>query len=99
MNLDDTIFIMKHPTRRGIIQRLVNEPHYCHQLGTEMKVSDQLIKKHLLIMEKKGLVVSVTGPSENGGPPADYWFLVKNINLRIDFTSTFLQTSLAVVDK
>jgi ArsR family transcriptional regulator len=60
LDLNLLLRILENPMRRRIIERLSQEPNYPLRLSKEFSLGQQLIAKHLKIMEDSGLVKSLT---------------------------------------
>jgi predicted transcriptional regulator len=83
--------ILSNPTRRKILQKLVQEYHYPLQLSRELRISQQAITKHLKIMEQLGVVECVTEKSETG-PPRKMYIPTKNLVLTINLGPQLFET-------
>ena len=62
-----TLRLLQNDVRRGILERLVREPHYPMQLADLLNVSQPAINKHLKELERGGLVTKEKVPSDKGG--------------------------------
>ena len=58
-----TLRLLQNDVRRGILERLVREPHYPMQLAELLNVSQPAINKHLKELERGGLVTKEKVPS------------------------------------
>jgi predicted transcriptional regulator len=74
--LDAVLGTVENPIRRRIISKISEEPNYQLQLSKELKISQQLVAKHLFTMEKAGLVSSAFQDSPRGPQRKEY--LLKN---------------------
>lgn len=74
--LDAVLGTVENPIRRRLISRISEEPNYQLQLSKELKISQQLVAKHLLTMERAGLVSTITQDSPRGPQRKEY--LLKN---------------------
>jgi predicted transcriptional regulator len=74
--LDAVLGTVENPIRRRIISKISEEPNYQLQLSKELKISQQLVAKHLVTMERAGLVSSVSQDSPRGPQRKEY--LLKN---------------------
>ncbi len=74
---------MENPTRRRIISKISEEPNYQLQLSKDLKISQQLVAKHLLTMEDAGLVSTVSQDSPRG-PQRKEYLLKKSFSVTID---------------
>jgi ArsR family transcriptional regulator len=54
--LDVLLSVIENPTRRRILEALVREPHYPLQLSRELGMSQQIIMKHLKVLEDYRMV-------------------------------------------
>ncbi|MDE1858020.1 MAG: ArsR family transcriptional regulator [Thaumarchaeota archaeon] len=74
--LDAVLGTVENPIRRRIISKISEEPNYQLQLSKDLKISQQLVAKHLFTMERAGLVSSVSQDSPRGPQRKEY--LLKN---------------------
>jgi predicted transcriptional regulator len=81
--LDTVLQVIENPVRRMIIKRLSEEPCYALQLSKELGLGQPLVAKHLSIMEKAGLVTSMTESSPTG-PARRRYSLAKSISITMD---------------
>lgn len=81
--LDTVLQVIENPVRRTIIKRLSEEPCYALQLSKELGLGQPLVAKHLAIMEKAGLVTSMTESSPSG-PARRRYSLAKSISITMD---------------
>ena len=58
-----TLRLLQNDVRRGILERLVREPHYPMQLADLLNVSQPAINKHLKELERGGLVTKERSPA------------------------------------
>lgn len=82
-NLDILLKILENPIRRKIIERLSQEPNYTLQIAKELGLGQQLVAKHLKIMEKCGLVKSNIQRSP-AGPQRRVFGLAKSLSITVD---------------
>jgi len=82
-NLDRLLKIIENPIRRKIIERLSQEPNYTLQLAKELGLGQQLVAKHLKIMEKNGLVKSIIQNSP-AGPQRKVFGLTKSLSITLN---------------
>lgn len=75
-DLDAVLGTVENPIRRRIISKISEEPNYQLQLSKDLKISQQLVAKHLITMEKAGLVSTVSQDSPRGPQRKEY--LLKN---------------------
>jgi predicted transcriptional regulator len=81
--LDAVLGTVENPTRRMIIARLSEEPNYQLQLSKELKISQQLVAKHLATMEDAGLVSTISQDSPRG-PQRKEYLLKKSFSVTVD---------------
>ena len=81
--LDAVLGTMENPIRRRIISRISEEPNYQLQLSNELKISQQLVAKHLTTMEKAGLVSTVSQDSPRG-PQRKEYLLKSSFSVTVD---------------
>jgi len=82
-NLDRLLKILENPIRRKIIERLSQEPNYTLQIAKELGLGQQLVAKHLKIMENCGLVKSNIQSSPTG-PQRRVFGLAKSLSITVD---------------
>jgi ArsR family transcriptional regulator len=82
-NLDEFIKILENPIRRKIIEFLSQEPSFSLRLSKQLSLGQQLVTKHLNIMEKAGLVESKIEDSPRGAQRRIFW-LSKSFSIIID---------------
>ena len=75
--------ILENPIRRRIVGRLSQEPNYPLQLSKELGLGQQLVAKHLQIMENSGLLRSSIERSPTG-PSRKIYRLNKSISITLD---------------
>lgn len=85
-DLNSILTILENPTRRDIIKRLSEEPNYTLQLAKDLGLGQQLVAKHLKIMEDAGFVTSSIESSPQG-PNRRTYILNKSISVTLDFAS------------
>ena len=83
LNLDLLLRILENPIRRSIIERLSQEPNYPLQLSKDLSLGQQLVAKHLKIMEDSGLLKS-TIASSPAGPQRRMYELGKSVSITIN---------------
>ncbi|HKT21973.1 MAG TPA: ArsR family transcriptional regulator [Nitrososphaerales archaeon] len=81
--LDAVLGSVENPIRRRIISKISEEPNYQLQLSRELKISQQLVAKHLFTMEKAGLVSKVTQDSPRG-PQRKEYLLKSSFSVTVD---------------
>lgn len=83
--LDAVLAVLGNPVRRRIIKRLSEEASYPLELSGDLSVNQQLITKHLKVMED---VQVVRGERESSpyGPARRMYNLIKSVSLTIDFS-------------
>jgi len=75
--------ILENPVRRKIVERLSQEPNYSLQLSKDMSLGQQLVAKHLKMMEGSGLLKSEIKRSP-AGPQRRIYELKKSISITLD---------------
>lgn len=89
--LDSILQVIENPVRRRIIKRLSQEPGYALQLSKELGLGQPLVAKHLMIMERAGLVTSTMESSANG-PRRKKYSLAKSVSITMDVApNTFIE--------
>lgn len=81
--VDNMLSLLENKVRRGILKRLVKEPHYAYQLAEQIGVSQQAITKHLNQLEKAGMIQSEKIPSSKG-PEKRIYSVQTSFSIRID---------------
>jgi predicted transcriptional regulator len=95
--LDSVLGMVENPVRRSIVKRLSQEPSYPLQLSKELRLGQQLIAKHLAVLEEAGLVASSMEPSPNG-PERKEYSLKRSISLTLDFAPNLYSERLVSLD-
>ena len=83
MDLDLLLKMLENPIRRSIVERLSQEPNYPLQLSKDLSLGQQLVAKHLKIMEDSGLLTSEI-ESSPAGPQRRIYQLNKSVSVTID---------------
>lgn len=68
ISLDDMLRVLENTTRRSILTKLTKESHYPLQLSRKLNISQQLVMKHLKVLEDAGFVTSRMVKSPEGPP-------------------------------
>ncbi|MDG6914102.1 MAG: helix-turn-helix domain-containing protein [Nitrososphaerota archaeon] len=89
--LDAVLGSVENPIRRRIISRISEEPNYQLQLSKELKLSQQLVAKHLTTMERAGLVSTVSQDSPRG-PQRKEYLLKNSISVTVDLAPNLFRT-------
>lgn len=82
--LDSVLEILGNPIRRRIIKSLSREPDYALRLSRELQLDQQLVFKHLEVLERLGIVRCEAEPSPHG-PPRKVYSLNKSVSVSLDF--------------
>ena len=96
-DLDLILMILENPTRRFIIKRLSEEPNYPLQLAKDLGLGQQLVAKHLRVMEDAGMVASSVEASPHG-PKRRIYTLNRNISVTLDVSTHFFKTKIVFFD-
>ena len=83
MDIDDLLSVVENPTRRRILELLVNEPSNTLRLSKEIGVSQQAVVKNLVMMERSGMVTSYR-ESSNMGPERTVYVPSARFTLVVD---------------
>jgi predicted transcriptional regulator len=75
--------MLENPIRRRIIERLSQEPNYPLQLAKELGLGQQLVAKHLKVMEDSGLLKSSI-ESSPAGPKRRIFELNRSLSITLD---------------
>jgi len=89
--------ILENPTRREIIKRLSEEPNYSLQLAKDLGLGQQLVAKHLRVMEDAGIVASSVEASPYG-PKRKIYTLSKNVSVTLDVSRHFFKAKVVFFD-
>ena len=89
--------ILENPTRRFIIKRLSEEPNYPLQLSKDLGLGQQLVAKHLRVMEEAGMVASSVEASPHG-PKRRIYTLRRNMSVTLDVSTHFFKTKIVFFD-
>jgi predicted transcriptional regulator len=96
-DLDLFLMILENPTRRDIIKRLSEEPNYSLQLAKDLGLGQQLVAKHLRVMEDSGIVASSVEASPLG-PKRKIYTLNKNVSVTLDVSRHFFKAKVVFFD-
>ena len=96
-DLDLILMILENPTRRFIIKRLSEEPNYPLQLAKDLGLGQQLVAKHLRVMEDAGMVASSVEDSPYG-PKRRIYTLNRNMSVTLDVSTHFFKTKIVFFD-
>jgi predicted transcriptional regulator len=80
LELNETLKVLENPARREIIKSLSQEPNYSFQLAKDTGLSQQQVAKHLQVMEKVGVVSSISSPG-GSGPKRRVYRLSKSFSI------------------
>jgi ArsR family transcriptional regulator len=83
-DLDVLLSVIENPTRRRILGALVREPHYPLQLSRELGMSQQIIMKHLKVLEDYRMVRSYPEESDQGGPMRKRYVPISGFTIIVD---------------
>jgi ArsR family transcriptional regulator len=86
-DLDILLSVIENPTRRRILEALVREPHYPLQLSRELGMSQQIIMKHLKVLEDYRMVRSYPEESDQGGPMRKRYVPISGFTIIVDVGS------------
>lgn len=84
-DLDRILNVVENPVRRKIIDRLSQEPSYTLELSSDLGVHQQLVTKHLKMMEETGFVEAKRESSPHG-PDRRVYGLTRSMSLTVDFS-------------
>lgn len=94
LSLDDVLTVIENPIRRKILRALVKEKIYPLKLSKELRVSQQLISKHLQVLERHGFVKCTIEESTCAGPDRKCYALATHFSLIADLTANMFSTEL-----
>ena len=95
--MDLILMILENPTRRDIIKRLSEEPNYPLQLAKDLGLGQQLVAKHLRVMENAGMVASSVESSPYG-PKRRIYTLNRNVSVTLDVSTHFFKSKIVFFD-
>ena len=96
-DLDLILMILENSTRRDIIKRLSEEPNYTLQLAKDLGLGQQLVSKHLRVMERAGIVESSIESSPHG-PKRKIYTLNQSISVTLDVSTHLFKTKVVFFD-
>ena len=96
--LDEIFALLENPIRRQLIQRLSETPNFALQLSKELRLAQQLVAKHLQIMENQGFVSSREERSPRG-PKRKLYQLNRHISLRVDVAPNLYNQQITSFEK
>ncbi|MFX1487056.1 MAG: ArsR/SmtB family transcription factor [Promethearchaeota archaeon] len=96
-DLDSILTILENPTRREIIKRLSEEPNYPLRLAKDLGLGQQLVAKHLRIMEDVGLVTSSIESSPHG-PKRRIYALSQSVSVTLDVSTHLFKAKVVSFD-
>ena len=88
---------MENPIRRNIVERLSQEPNYPLQLSKDLGLGQQLVAKHLKIMEDSGLLKSAI-KSSPAGPKRRTYELSKSFSITLDIAPYLFKEEIVSFD-
>jgi ArsR family transcriptional regulator len=96
-DLDGLIKILENPIRRKIVECLSQEPSYSLRISKQLGLGQQLVTKHLNIMERSGFVNS---SSENSplGAQRKVFGLAKSFSIIIDVAPNLFRQNMISFD-
>ena len=65
-DMNELLSMVENPTRRRILEALAREPHYPLQLSRELGISQPAVVKHLVMLERNGLIQGYQVESRSG---------------------------------
>ena len=63
-NLDATLSALADPTRRRVVELLIERPRKAGELAAEFKVSPPAISRHLRVLRTRGLIEETRTPED-----------------------------------
>jgi predicted transcriptional regulator len=84
-SVDDILSVVGNSARRQILKHLSDEPDYPLRLSKELGLGQQLVTKHLKIMEDLGLVAASDEASPTG-PDRRLFSVSKYVVINLEFT-------------
>lgn len=89
--------VLENPVRRKIIERLSKEPNYALQLSKDLGLGQQLVAKHLKVMEDSELVRSkiISNPL---GPQKKVYLLSRSFSIILDVAPYLFKQNIVFFD-
>jgi|RhiMetdeSRZDD1v2_1073273.scaffolds.fasta_scaffold67472_5 ArsR family transcriptional regulator len=78
--------IISSKTRRKILSILSEEPMYFNQLAKKIDIGQQSILRHMVILEKSGLIETYEERSNLGGPNRKYYKVKSSFNINVSLS-------------
>ena len=95
--MNDIMDILGNSVRRTIIHKLCEGPDYALRMSKELRMGQQLVSKHLKILEENGLV-DVSWAQSDRGAKKKMYSLNKYYSVRVDFAPNIFNESLTSFD-
>ncbi|MHA1838586.1 MAG: ArsR/SmtB family transcription factor [Candidatus Ranarchaeia archaeon] len=96
--LDEIFSLLENPIRRKLIRRLSEAPNFALQLSKELRIAQQLVAKHLRVMEERGLISAIEQESPRG-PKRKLYHLNRHISLRVDVAPNLYNQEIITFEK
>jgi len=97
-DFDTVLSVLENPVRRRIIRRLSQESGYPLELAAELGLHQQLITKHLKVMEGAE-IVEAKRESSPVGPDRRVFELTRSVSLKIDFSPDLYDARMLSLDE
>ena len=97
-DLDTVLSVLENPVRRRIIQRLSEGPAYPLRLSKELELGQQLVTKHLKVMERAGIVATSFEPSP-AGPTRKIYSVSQQVSMSLAFGSNLFSAKILFFGK
>ncbi|PSN88580.1 hypothetical protein B9Q03_09190 [Candidatus Marsarchaeota G2 archaeon OSP_D] len=88
--------LISNPSRRLVLKSLSREPDYALRLSKELGFDQQLVSKHLEILEEGGILTSSFEHSATG-PSRRVYTLSKGFSISLDFGPNLYYESLVKI--
>ena len=86
INADLILEIISNETRRKILTILSEEPMYFNQLAKKLAIGQQAVLRHMVTLERSGLVETYAERSTLGAPNRKYYKVKRSFNLNVSLS-------------
>ena len=94
-DMNELLSMVENPTRRRILEALAREPHYPLQLSRELGISQPAVVKHLVMLERNGLIQGYQVESRSG-PKKTMYIPKSEFTLMVDMRNGMFNARLVL---
>ena len=94
-DMNELLSMVENPTRRRILEALAREPHYPLQLSKELGISQPAVVKHLVMLERNGLIQGYQVESRSG-PKKTMYIPKSEFTLMVDMRNGMFNARLVL---